>query len=99
MNDAWLEHFDYRRGRTYFAKQGYMIVENAIPRTCGAGQTGSGPGYGGGEGKSGMGPLTAFLMLDFVGKDDVFLERARLSDDLSLVWGILAGTYSCTTRT
>ena len=56
MSNTWLEHLLTEEEQRTFAEQGYMVVEDAIPFGIGgAGHAGSGPAYGGGEGKARIG--------------------------------------------
>ena len=90
MNDAWLEHLITEEEERTFAEQGYMIIENAIPKELVERATQVADRLTAEEKeKRGLGPSDGLLLLDFVGKDDVFLELLDYPTTFPLVWGIL----------
>ena len=99
MNKAWLEHLLTAEEKRTFAEQGYLIIENAIPQdlveraTVVVDQITAEQ-----KAKEGMGPSDGINILDFIGRDEVFLELLDYPTTFPKVWASSAGTYNFTTR-
>ena len=90
MNGSWLEHNLTPEERRTFAEQGYMVIENAIPQALVERATVAIDRITAEEkSKEGMGTSDGINILDFIGRDDVFLELLDYPTTFPKVWGIL----------
>ena len=90
MNKSWLQHLLTAEEERTFAEQGYMIIENAIPKALVERATVAIDRITDEEkAKEGMGPSDWINVFDFIGRDDVFLELLDYPTTFPKVWGIL----------
>lgn len=90
MRNAWLENQLTEEEESRFARDGYMVIENAIPPELVERAT-SVLDRLTDEAKAneGLGPDDGINFFDFIGKDDVFLELLDYPTTFPKVWGIL----------
>ena len=90
MDTACLEHCLTEEERVVFDKEGFLVVEDALPATLVDDLTGVvdrlGAHY---RSEMGKGPHEALNLLDFVGKDEIFLQLLDWPRTFPKVWGIL----------
>ncbi|MCB0145848.1 MAG: hypothetical protein KDE50_38545, partial [Caldilineaceae bacterium] len=90
MDISSLQHCLTEAERAAFDRDGYFIVRNAIsPETVARLNTALDRVETEYRAANGVDPHTAINILDFIGKDDAFLELLDCPTTLPKVWGIL----------
>ena len=90
MNPACLEHCLTEEESRKFEQDGFLIVENAVPPDLLADLTAAADRLDAEyRPKREIGPHRPLNLLDFVGKDEVFLELLDWPKTFPKVWGIL----------
>ena len=100
MSNAWLEHLITEEEERTFAEQGYMIIENAIPKELVERPRRLRTGLTAAEKeKRGLGPGDAYSCLTSSARMMSSWSCSTIRRPFPVCGEFSAGTYSCTIRT